>query len=192
MAKLDDKPRATGLLALVPNAITLTRGACGPVVMAVLLVLHDDIVAFSVFLLAIVTDLLDGWAARLLRAESRWALFLDPLSDKLLTGFTWAALALVDHAPAWMAVAMIARDLIVGVGFWWGARSTGAFPVARPPGQIAVAFEGTALCVLLFHGPWIDVHWPTVGSLLGGVALALSTADLLEYAWRRLLVPTTP
>ena len=86
---------------------------------------------------------------------------------------------------------MIVRDLIVGVGFWWGARTTGVFPVARPPGQISVAFEGTALCVLLYHGPWIDVHWPTVGSLLGGVALALSTGDLLEYAWSRLRAPTT-
>ena len=191
MAKVDDRPRATGPVALIPNAITVSRGLCGPIVMGVLLVLHSNVLAFTVFLFAIVTDLLDGWAARLLRAESRWALFLDPLSDKVLTGFTWAALAMVGHAPAWMAVAMIVRDLIVGVGFWWGARTTGVFPVARPPGQISVAFEGTALCVLLYHGPWIDVHWPTVGSLLGGVALALSTGDLLEYAWSRLRAPTT-
>jgi hypothetical protein len=56
---------------------------------------------------------------------------------------------------------------------------------ANPSGQIGVAFEGVALCVLLFHGPWYDVHWPSVGTLLGLIALALSVVQLLEYGFGR-------
>lgn len=171
--------------AHLPNLITASRGACGPLVMAVLLGTGANHVAFSIFLVAILTDLVDGFVARLLKATSRFALFLDPLSDKLLTGFTWAALAAVGFAPVWLAVLCVGRDVVVGVGFWRVVRATGVFPAARPWGQISVAFEGTALCVLLYHGPWLDVHWPSVGTALGVVAFALSTADGLEYALRR-------
>jgi CDP-diacylglycerol--glycerol-3-phosphate 3-phosphatidyltransferase len=150
--------------------------------MAVLLGSGRNDVAFAVFLFAIVTDLLDGWAARRLQAFNPWAKFVDPLADKLLTDFTWVALALLGWAPAAFPVVMIGRDLAVGVGFWRHVRSRGALPEARPLGQISVAFEGTALCVLLFHGPWLGVHWPTVGTVLGAIALALSGLDLLEYA----------
>jgi CDP-diacylglycerol--glycerol-3-phosphate 3-phosphatidyltransferase len=171
----------------IPNALTAFRGACGPLVMAILLGWQRNDLAFVTFLLAIVSDLLDGWAARRLQAFNPWAKFVDPLADKLLTDFTWVSLALLGWAPAWFPVVMIGRDLVVGWGFWRFVRSSGgALPDARPLGQISVAFEGTALCVLLFHGPWLDVSWPSVGTALGLVALALSGLDLLEYAVLRI------
>jgi phosphatidylglycerophosphate synthase len=138
-------------------------------------------VAFWVFLVAICTDMVDGWIARRLGAESRSALFTDPLADKLLTDFTWAALAGIGYAPVGLTVLVIARDLLVG-GFWaWGARR-GKVWVPRATGQIAVALEGIGLCVLLFHGPWLDVHWPTVGATLGWLAFGLSVVSLLQVA----------
>ncbi len=171
--------------AHLPNLITASRGACGPLVLGVLLETGANKVAFTIFLLAILTDLVDGFVARLLGATSRFALFLDPLSDKLLTGCTWGALASIGYAPIWLAVCCIGRDVVVALAFLREVRATGVFPAARPWGQIAVAFEGTALCVLLYHGPWLDVHWPSVGTALGLVAFALSSADGLEYAFRR-------
>lgn len=170
----------------LPNALTTFRGLCGPVVMALLLGWERNDLAFATFLLAIVSDLLDGWAARRLQAFNPWAKFVDPLADKLLTDFTWVALAALGWAPVWFPVVMIGRDLSVGAGFWWHLRRAGTLPDARPLGQISVAFEGTALCVLLFHGPWLDVHWPSVGTALGAIALALSGLDLLEYAGVRI------
>jgi phosphatidylglycerophosphate synthase len=171
------------MITQLPNAITSLRGLCGPVVMALVLAQVDDLVAFWVFLLAVSTDMVDGFVARRLGATSDAALWLDPLADKLLTDFTWAALALVGHAPVWMAVAVVVRDLAVGAAWIRGSRHGHRWP-PRPLGQIAVAFEGIALCVLLFHGPWLDVHWPTVGTILGGLALALSAGQLVEYAVR--------
>jgi CDP-diacylglycerol--glycerol-3-phosphate 3-phosphatidyltransferase len=174
------------MLRHVPNALTALRGACGPLVMAVLLGTGRNDLAFGVFLLAIVTDLLDGWAARKLNAFNPWARFVDPLADKLLTDFTWVSLAILGWAPAWIPFVMIVRDLSVGVGFWRHVRSAGTLPDPRPLGQISVAFEGTALCVLLFHGPWLGVHWPSVGTALTVLALALSAVDLLEYGGVRI------
>jgi phosphatidylglycerophosphate synthase len=140
---------------------------------------HD--VAFWVFLAAMATDLLDGWVARRLDATSRLALFLDPLADKLLTDVTWVALAVSGLAPVALALGMLARDGVVAAAWLWGL-PRGRRWAPRPLGQISVAYEAVALCVLLFHGPWYDVHWPTVGTVLGLIGLGLSTAQLLEYA----------
>ncbi|MEQ1566227.1 MAG: CDP-alcohol phosphatidyltransferase family protein [Myxococcota bacterium] len=169
------------MIRQLPNAITASRGALGPVVMYVVVVLHHDLLAFWLFLFAICTDLVDGWVARRLNATSRAALFLDPLADKLLTDFAWAALAWVGHAPVSLAVLMIVRDLAIGVA-WAMARSRAGAWSPRPLGQIAVAFEGTGLCVLLFHGPWLGIHWPSVGTFLGWLSLGLSLVALSEYS----------
>jgi phosphatidylglycerophosphate synthase len=171
-----------GMLKWVPNALTAARGLSGPVVMA-LVFLDAERIGFWWFLGAIATDMVDGWIARRLNATSRIALFLDPLADKLLTDFSWAALAAIGHAPLWLAVVVIGRDLGVGVGWAWGSRR-GVSWEPRPAGQISVALEGIALCVLLFHGPWLGVHWPTVGAILGATALALSFVPFVEYAWK--------
>lgn len=168
------------MLRHLPNAITLSRGLCGPVCMALLLGWEANFVAFWVFLFAICTDMIDGWVARKLNATSRAALFLDPLADKLLAGFTWAALWGIGFAPGWLAGAMVLRDLLIGVAWAWAAPRGGHWE-PHPAGQIAVSFEGIALCVLLFHGPWLDVHWPTVGTVLGTIALALSLLAVVEY-----------
>lgn len=165
----------------IPNAITISRGLCGPVVAWLVWWMDASWAAFWVFLFAICTDMIDGFIARRLDAVSNAALFLDPAADKMLTDFTWTALAAVGYAPIWLVTAVIARDLIVGL-VWIARPSHERRFTPRPSGQIGVAFEGIALSVLLFHGPWLDVHWPTVGASIGTVALALSLVQLLEYA----------
>ncbi|MFT4622092.1 MAG: cardiolipin synthase [Myxococcota bacterium] len=165
----------------LPNLVTLLRGLCGPLV-AWLLLAHDAHgLAFAVFVGAIVSDLVDGWLARMLDAHSELGLLLDPLSDKLLTDTVWLALWWAGDAPGWLCVATLTRD--VGVAAAWGwAGPRGLHWRPNPIGQIAVAFEGVAVSVLVFHGPWLDVHWPSVGSALGAATVALSLLSLAQYA----------
>lgn len=172
------------MLRHLPNAITVTRGLCGPLVMFLVLGPHAYQTAFWVFLGAMATDMLDGFVARRLGVESRAALVLDPLADKLLTDFTWSALAIEGFAPVWLAAIVVARDVFVASVWAWGMPRGKEWP-PRPSGQIGLAYEAVALSVLLFHGPFVDVHWPSVGTVLGTVALALSVVQLLEYAGGR-------
>ena len=53
-------------------------------------------------------------------------------------------------------------------------------------GRLAVSYAGVSLPVLLFRNPWLDVHWPTVGVVLGAISLGLSaiSAVLLARSWR--------
>jgi CDP-diacylglycerol--glycerol-3-phosphate 3-phosphatidyltransferase len=172
------------MLRHLPNAITVARGLCGPVVMVLVLREHDHTLAFWVFLAAMATDLLDGFVARRLGVESHAALVLDPLADKLLADFTWASLALEGFAPVWLATAFVVRDVFVASVWAWGMPRGKEWP-ARPSGQIGLAFEAVSLSVLLFHGPFVEVHWPTVGAVIGTIALTLSLVQLLEYAGGR-------
>jgi phosphatidylglycerophosphate synthase len=163
--------------------MTLLRGWCGPVILVLLVWIGPQTswFAFWLFLAAVATDMVDGWLARILDARSEAALFLDPLADKLLTACTWAGLWWIGYAPALLALAFVARAILVGFAWGWGA-ARGFVWSPRPAGQISLSFEAIALCVLLFHGPWLDVHWPTVGAVLGAVSFALSLLPVADYA----------
>jgi len=172
-------PTAT-MVRHIPNLITASRGLCGPVCTWLLVAHQANRAAFWLFLAAICTDLVDGFAARILDAISPMGKWLDGLSDKVLTDFVWVGLALGGFCPGWLAGLIIARDLAVIVAWLWAFR-VGKRWEASPMGQVMVAFEGVAVCVLLFHGPWLDVHWPSVGTVIGAISLALSLASLVGY-----------
>lgn len=129
---------------------------------------------------AIWTDLIDGWLARKLNSQSKVGLWLDPFSDKLLTDTTWIALWYVDFAPAWIVVPTLIRDGIAIV-VWLVSKRRGYVWMPSGIGQTAVAYEGVALCVFVFHGPWLNVSWPSVGVALGGIALGLSGITITQY-----------
>ena len=169
----------------IPNAITLSRGLLGFVVAYLLVGPGWNFIAFWVFIFAIVTDLLDGWAARLLDAHSKDGEWMDPVSDKILTDVVWLALWKIGYAPAWLAVTALGRDVLVVIFWLLIVRRSGRRPLSRPIGQIAVAYEGVALPVLIFHGPWLSVHWPSVGIALGTIALLLSFVAIADQLWPR-------
>ena len=165
----------------VPNAVTISRGLCGPLIAWLLLQYDANFLSFWLFMAAIASDLLDGWLARLLDAHSAAGLWLDPLADKVLTDTVWAAMWWHGLCPHWLAAALIGRDIIV-VLFWLFARSRGTKFPPSPIAQIGIAFEGVAVSVLLFHGPWLDIHWPSVGVVLGVITLLLSLFSMGQYA----------
>lgn len=159
------------------TAVTATRGLLGPVVAS--LVLRDEgFAAFWVFVFAICTDFVDGWAARRWGSPPGLGDWMDPVADKLLTCFAWVALGAHGWAPWWLAGPSVGRDVLVVTG-WSLLRSRGRTWRASALAQIATAYQGTALAILLFHGPWLDVHWPSVGTVLGTAGFLLSLAALL-------------
>jgi CDP-diacylglycerol--glycerol-3-phosphate 3-phosphatidyltransferase len=169
--------------------VTASRGLCGPLLLWGLMTRGPSMVWFWLFLLAICTDLVDGWLARRL-GGTRWGKFLDPLADKLLTTCTWVGLLACEVAPGWMVFLMVTRDVALLV-----LGTVATMRAFTPPtlhiGQIRVAIEGVALCVLLFVGPWIGVDWPTVGYILACLALCASLASSCEFMvrWHRQHLP---
>lgn len=99
----------------VPNIITIIRILLTP--LFVILLLRDlYTMALIVFALAGISDGLDGFIARYFNQRTSLGAWLDPMADKLLLVSAFVALAILSVIPPWMAVVVIARDVIISLG----------------------------------------------------------------------------
>ncbi|HEX3784924.1 MAG TPA: CDP-alcohol phosphatidyltransferase family protein [Pseudonocardiaceae bacterium] len=99
----------------VPNALSVLRLAGVPVFLWLLLGPHDDLIALAVLVFSGFTDWLDGKLARWLNQMSRLGALLDPAADRLYIFATLVAFVLRDIVPWWLAVALVAKDVVVGL-----------------------------------------------------------------------------
>ena len=103
------------MLKYLPNALTILRLLLA-VPVGILILRHEYGWAMGVGLLAGVTDALDGFFARRLKSFSRFGAGLDPIADKTLMTIIFVSLAWVHLIPWWLAITVIARDLIIIAG----------------------------------------------------------------------------
>lgn len=99
----------------LPNILSLARILLVPLLVAVLLTKFEgkEFVGLGVFLVASLTDFLDGFIARRRGMVTRLGKLLDPAADKILNSAAFIALVELEVAPAWMVVAIIAREFAV-------------------------------------------------------------------------------
>ena len=99
-------------LRTVPNLLSLLRLLLVPVFL-VLIVTGHSIWAFSVLVVASITDYLDGYFARKLGQVTRLGALLDPAADRLYIFATLIGLAVTGSVPAWLPIVVIARDVVL-------------------------------------------------------------------------------
>jgi len=99
----------------IPNILTIIRIILVPV-FVILLMQGSFSYALAVFVIASVTDGLDGFLARILRQQTVLGSYLDPLADKALIITAFVALSILDIIPGWLAVIVISRDCIILLG----------------------------------------------------------------------------
>lgn len=125
----------------IPNLLTALRIVLMPFV-AWYLWQGDVERAFWVFVVAAVTDLLDGNLARLLNQRTVLGAWLDPIADKLMLLTTTSMLCLTDLLPMWLLWTVLAKDAVILAGAEGYRRLTGDLDV-RPTlsGKVATAME---------------------------------------------------
>ena len=139
--------------ALSITWLTLARIIAVPVVMALVLVLPESTAArwwaAGLFLVAAATDFLDGYLARRWRVVTDLGSFLDTTADKLLVTGVLVALVEVGRAWAWVAVIIIARELVV-MGLRGVIASSGAVMPPSIWGKLKanVQFVAIALAII--------------------------------------------
>lgn len=140
----------------VPNALTIARIILTPLLLAALLsnTFWGLSVALGLFVLAAISDYLDGKIARSYKARSRLGQFLDPLADKVLVLGTFIALIfVVPEIVPWWAVALIAlRDVGVTVQRMWvesRGRSLRTLPIAKAKTGVQIGFIIALLLLLV-------------------------------------------
>ena len=99
----------------IPNFLSLLRIILVPV-FVIFLIQSDYDKALITFVIAGVTDALDGTLARLLKCQTTLGAYLDPIADKLLLAASFITLAIFGLIPGWLAVIVISRDFMILTG----------------------------------------------------------------------------
>jgi cardiolipin synthase (CMP-forming) len=99
----------------IPNFLSLLRIILVPVIV-IFLIQNEYIKALIVFVVAGLTDALDGLLARLLNKQTELGAFLDPLADKILLSTSFISLSIFGLIPSWLTVIVISRDIIILIG----------------------------------------------------------------------------
>jgi cardiolipin synthase (CMP-forming) len=99
----------------IPNFLSLLRIILVPAIV-IFLIQGEYVKALIVFVIAGLTDALDGTLARLLNKQTELGAFLDPLADKILLSTCFISLSIFGLIPSWLAVIVISRDFIILIG----------------------------------------------------------------------------
>lgn len=120
----------------LPNIITICRLLLVPVVVY-LIVTGEFLVAFWLFVIAGISDAVDGFIAKRFHAQTELGAYLDPLADKALLVSIYVALGILGEMPVWLVFLVVSRDafIIVAVMLSWMLSR----PVAMAPLMISKA-----------------------------------------------------
>lgn len=96
----------------IPNLITILRLVLVPAVVLAMLQARWDW-AFAGFLVAGISDAVDGFIARRFKRQSRLGAYLDPVADKLLLVSVFVVMGFNGQLPLWLVVTMVSRDALI-------------------------------------------------------------------------------
>ena len=164
----------------LPNRLSIARALSIPVIV-VLLYLQTPacrIAAGIVFVLACITDLLDGRIARSRNLVTDFGRFIDPVADKLLVLTTLIMLVYLRQMDAWMVIIILCRELAVD-GLRMVAVSQGKVIAAGPLGKWKTTCQMVLISIMLFLNLSVYEAWPV--TLLAGITVALTLYSGVDY-----------
>lgn len=169
----------------LPNTITVLRTGMVPVLLLLPLVetrLGSQVIAWA-FIVAAVSDLVDGWLARRGQQVTSIGKLLDPLADKLLVSTALIVLVSTGRIPVWatwMVVVIVGRELAV-TGLRGIASAGGRVMGASWLGKAKTLTQNVAIGALLFPDPTLGLPAHPIGLTLLGLATALTLWSGYDY-----------
>ncbi len=175
----------------IPNLITLSRILLIPLLIGIYYLPGDwltdgnkDLAATIIFIVAGITDWLDGYLARRLNQMSAFGAFLDPVADKLIVVAALIVLMRFDPPRVHDIVALIiiGREVAISALREWMAKVGQATSVAVAfIGKLKTVSQMIAIPLLLFHDRLLGVDCQWWGTILINVAAVLTVASMLYY-----------
>ena len=179
----------------IPNFITLLRIILVPVIV-ILLIQGSFYKALIVFVVAGLSDALDGFLARILNQQTMLGAFLDPIADKALLVSSFVTLSILHVIPSWLAVIVISRDFIILLGI--SVLSIMSITVEIRPAFVSKVTTALQLITILmalsvrclaydFNGIWLlTFYWVTaLFTILSGLNYMLRGMELINHDTKR-------
>lgn len=171
----------------VPNVLTALRMVAVPIFGWVLLAYPQDPtmrwVATGLFVLAILTDMIDGHIARKYNLVTDFGKLWDPIADKALTGMAFVGLSILGELPWWITIIILVREW--GITFLrWGIMKYGIMAANRG-GKLKTVMQSVALTMFLpgltfLPTPWVWLAWAAM--LLAFALTVVTGVDYLREA----------
>ena len=167
------------------NKLTLLRVILIPVYLVIwhLDFAYNNIVALIIFIVASVTDFIDGYVARHYNQVTDFGKFMDPLADKVLVISSMIMFCAMGRFPAWALVIVIAREFAVS-GLRMVAVDNGRVIAAGWSGKVKTF--ATMVCLCIMHLPvwewlmWVCVIVIAATTLYSGVEYFVKNKDVLN------------
>ncbi|MDE6639835.1 MAG: CDP-diacylglycerol--glycerol-3-phosphate 3-phosphatidyltransferase [Acetatifactor sp.] len=174
---LPNKLTVFRVILIVPFVVILLGGEAGWFGNNLLI---PDIAALAVFIVASLTDLIDGKIARKYNLVTNFGKFMDPLADKLLVSAALIALVDMGRIPAWVVIVIISREFIIS-GFRLIASDNHVVIAASYWGKFKTTFQMIMVCLMIVNlGPMF--HWMQIlTDIIMWIALALTVISLVDY-----------
>ncbi len=171
----------------LPNKLTILRVIL--IIPFVILLLNDRpgsyfrLIALIIFIVASLTDMLDGKIARKYGLITNFGKFMDPLADKMLVSSAMICLTVInpEMLPVWAVLIIIAREFIIS-GFRLVASDAGVVIAAGIWGKCKTVSQMVMVILMLadLKVPYMDI----VIAVIMYVAVALTIISLIDYIWK--------
>ena len=168
----------------LPNKLTTLRVIMIPFFVFFLLWQNGEnrtfrMIALALFIIASLTDLLDGKIARKYNLVTNFGKFMDPLADKLLVCSALICLIELNALPAWMVIVIISREFIIS-GFRLIASDNGVVIAASYWGKFKTTFQMVSVVLLI-----LDIQaLAFVTTICVWIALVLTIVSLVDYIYK--------
>ena len=165
----------------LPNKLTTLRVIMIPFFVFFLLWQNGEnrtfrMIALALFIIASLTDLLDGKIARKYNLVTNFGKFMDPLADKLLVCSALICMIELGQLPAWMVIIIISREFIIS-GFRLVASDNGVVIAASYWGKFKTTFQMIGVVLLILNIPALSM----VTDIVIWIAVALTVISLVDY-----------
>ena len=168
----------------LPNKLTTLRVIMIPFFVFFLLWQNGEnrtfrMIALALFIIASLTDLLDGKIARKYNLVTNFGKFMDPLADKLLVCSALICLIELNALPAWMVIVIISREFIIS-GFRLIASDNGVVIAASYWGKFKTTFQMVSVVLLILDIPALAF----VTTICVWIALLMTIVSLVDYIYK--------
>ena len=173
----------------IPNLVTLSRIILIPLLIGIYYLPDEwlswegkNITSTAVFILAGITDWLDGYLARRLNQMSAFGAFLDPVADKLIVVAALLVLLYLGRVDMLVALIIVGREIAISALREWMAKVGQSASVAVAfIGKLKTVVQMIAIPLLLYHDPLLGLDSQFLGTILINVAAVLTVASMLYY-----------
>jgi cardiolipin synthase len=166
----------------IPNTFTITRIVIIPVFITAIIYKRYDY-ALYLFVIAAITDILDGLFARIKNQKTALGTFLDPIADKFLIVTSFIILATYGWIPKWLAITVISRDIIVVTGWFLLYLVAGTSRVEPSVlGKATIWIQSIFIAYVLIEMNFFSM--PVFHNLLRWVTAGVTITSGLHYIYR--------